>query len=96
MTRPRCFNREPFSGEWVRTGYYFARIGKIGHPLDAKAVYRYHWPWFEDRCAAWDAPKIQDSVPAREGWRCEGCRWLPEAVTRAGLLDRSRADSRIA
>jgi hypothetical protein len=42
-------------------------------------VYRYQYPWFTDRCAAWDSgpSPISESVPAREGWRCQGCRWLP-------------------
>jgi hypothetical protein len=44
-----------------------------------KEVFRYEYPWSEDRCAAWDSgpSPISESVPAREGWECAGCRWLP-------------------
>jgi hypothetical protein len=81
---PRCFNRTPFvdpRAGWVDTGrrrsWTAAPIAPTA-PLFFKPVLRYRWPWFVDRCVSWDAPKVADSVPAREGWRCHGCRLLPE------------------
>lgn len=35
-------------------------------------------------CKAWAVAGFEnpavDSVPAREGWRCHGCKWLPDDV----------------
>ena len=35
-----------------------------------------------NECKAWAVAGFEnpgtDSVPAREGWRCHGCKWLPD------------------
>lgn len=71
--RPSCFNRPPFAGRWVLSGY---REG------DLKPRLRWVAHTMSQRCAAWDAPDIHDSVPARERWHCYYCRWLPEKAER--------------
>jgi hypothetical protein len=83
---PRCYNREPFrdpNAGWVAT---HPRIdwerfvwldGTLYVPTEKKA-YRYRWPWFTDRCEAWNPGPghVRDTVPAREGWLCDGCKHL--------------------
>jgi hypothetical protein len=71
--KPRCYNRNEFEGKWI--------LVALRGP-NAKPHYRWRPFVFEQRCAAWDAPNINDSAPARGGWDCEGCRWCPkEAMT---------------
>lgn len=55
-------------------------VGRGGSRLiEQKAVCRYRWPWFTDRCEAWNPGPghVRDTVPAREGWQCDGCKHLP-------------------
>lgn len=101
--RPRCFDRPPLPvGEWVATGRErdsrvmpSAEAERLGFRMKysatgviARPVWRFRWSPFVDRCVSWDAPKIEDSVPARERWRCEGCCWLPaKAAYLATLID---------
>lgn len=87
MNRPRCYNRQPFTDPnagWADTGkvQVIERIcTQTGLRTweSMKPVYRWRWAWFEDRCASWDSgpSPISESVPARSGWRCEGCTMLP-------------------
>lgn len=89
--RPACFDRPEFVGYWMPVRQ------KIG---DRKPRWRWVEQRMSQRCAAWDAPDIRDSVPARERWDCRGCRWLPKmaeqfAMAGAGLrraLERAVAD----
>lgn len=95
--KPRCFNRPPLpAGQWVRT-HSLMRVRYSANPFNQdsrvdlveKEVYRFRWSPFADRCVSWDAPKIEDSVPARERWRCAGCRLLPpQAETLAQWAER--------
>jgi hypothetical protein len=67
--KPHCHNRPERVGIWLR----------VGRVKRGKRVLRWVPIWFLDRCAAWDSgpSPISESVPAREKWRCDGCRWLP-------------------
>lgn len=94
MAMPPCYNR-PARGEWIDTGRTSELVkrelwpgdGFLAGPEDRmtfvrRPVLRWKWPWFVDRCAAWDSgpSPINEAVPARERWRCEGCCWLPESA----------------
>lgn len=78
---PRCHNRPPARGFWVKT-----KEQKMDLPRGLprfRQVYRYVWPWFEDRCATWDGTGIGKTpetarYPQAHGWDCTGCRLLPE------------------
>lgn len=69
MTRPHCYNRQPFTGQWLRNGWC---------PRTLKVRLRWVAHRMSDRCAAWDLPP-GGSVPGAmlHGWDCAGCRWLP-------------------
>lgn len=85
MKTPSCYNREPFTdpnagwidvakvGEWLPLQCAYIEQGLIKQ----KWRYRYRWPWFTDRCAAWDGPDVRHTVPASEEWACDGCKHLP-------------------
>ena len=65
---PRCHNRQPYSGQWVRAGY---KRGKI---LLRWIPHRMSQP-----CKSWSTGDRATPVPVLEGWQCAGCRWLPRA-----------------
>lgn len=88
MTRPPCYNREPFTDPnagWINTGR--KRKGWLGGVWrGSRPVYRYRWPWFTDRCATHDGVGIGQPTaeypsgtpyPMAHGWNCEGCKWKP-------------------
>lgn len=89
MNTPACYNREPFTDPnagWEKTIRERAVVSwgwdgvKVTCDKSAgKPVMRYRWPWFTDRCEAWNPGPghVRDTVPAREGWMCDGCKWLP-------------------
>lgn len=62
---PRCYNRPPYAGLWVRAGY---RRGKI--------LLRWIPHRMSQECRAWHTGDHAVPVPQLEGWRCEGCRWF--------------------
>lgn len=69
-TTPRCFNRPAFL-----PGYWLPVRTKTG-----KATFR----WVEHRmstdCGSWKTVHgLDDPIPVRENWNCEGCRWQPVA-----------------
>lgn len=70
--KPSCYYRKPYPGLWLQIGW---RAGR--------RVLRWHSHRMSDRCAAWDVSPtehIRESVPARSGWLCDGCKWLPSAA----------------
>lgn len=73
---PTCFNRKPYApGRWIATGRY-VQLGQRPAP-----VYRWVPSRFEDRCAVWDGTGIGpngERYPIAHGFKCAGCRWLPE------------------
>jgi hypothetical protein len=72
MTRPACYDREPFApGAWM-----LARPAGPG----TKARWRWVPAFFTDRCATWDTRPNHNETPYPlvHGWDCGGCRWLPE------------------
>lgn len=86
--RPRCYNRAPYSGRWVLTNKLkYQRI-----PWRLKPVYRWVPHVMSDECKAWDAgpSPVSESAPARQGWNCAGCRWLPDAAE--AHLQRQRSE----
>lgn len=70
MTRPACYNR-PLApkGRWIQ---------RVPAGPGTRAVWRWYPRWYADRCAAWDTASTTTPVPRAEGWRCDGCHWLPE------------------
>ena len=89
--RPRCYNRAPFvdpHAGWRDTGRTAARVIPTGVCYERidKPVYRYRWPWFDDRCATWSGTGIGQPMeeyptgtpyPIAHGWDCNGCRLKP-------------------
>lgn len=76
MTLPRCYNAPMFEGYWRDTG--MLRIYMTPYP-HLRAVYRWQYSRMSRECKSWSTgpEPITASVPARENWRCDGCRWLP-------------------
>lgn len=85
MTIPPCFNRPPrAAGRWQQ----------VGRRPDGRPVLRWRPCWFEDRCATWDCPPDATPSPVIAGWVCAGCRWLPPAAIRHGLVPAALTDQR--
>lgn len=82
---PPCLNRPPrVEGEWRSTNYQ--RLGCRGPKPWFKAVYRWRWSPFVDRCAIHDGRGIGpngETYPEAHGWMpwCRLCTWFPSKET---------------
>lgn len=82
---PPCLNRPPrVAGEWRETNKL--SLGYRGPPTRFKAVYRWHWSPFVDRCAIHDGRGIGpngETYPEAHGWMpwCRLCTWFPSKET---------------
>ena len=68
---PRCYNRPPRTGYWLRT--------------PRTDTYKPHFRWvcfrMSQDCGSWKTMNGLDTpVPLRENWNCHGCRLKPEGV----------------
>lgn len=76
---PPCWNRPPrVTGSWQ---YTYRLALSSDKPLRFKAIYRWQWSAFEDRCATHDGQGIGpngESYPEAHGWMpwCRLCRWF--------------------
>lgn len=72
MTRPRCWNRDPYPGY-------------VHHGKDHNGQPTHTWvpATMSQECGSFkDVQDVGDGptpLPVREGWRCAGCRLVPAA-----------------
>lgn len=67
--RPRCYNRAPFRGLWMRAGY---RNGKI--------LLKWVPHLMSQDCKSYSVPAGTIPVPVREKWVCDGCVLFTDAM----------------
>lgn len=73
--RPLCYNRAPFD-PWIEMQDGWAADGRR-NMVDVPFT-------MSQDCKAWAVSSTEnpavDSVPAKEGWLCAGCKHLPEVA----------------
>lgn len=68
---PACYNRPPITGYWAHLGYKRGKARLVWVPFRMSQA-----------CKAWSTGDRATPAPALQGWRCEGCKWLPDEARR--------------
>lgn len=78
--RPRCYNG------WPMREY----VANDGLTFDGGQFRRTITWQFSQECKSWASDPSTDPVPMAEGWRCDGCKHLPQRLVDLAIQNRER------